>query len=218
MPPRQAQSPSSSSPSPPPPPIARIPRNIAPSEFRRFYDRRDLPVKVKHARSQNSVDWLTSPGELDYHHFLPIFMDGLREKEDPYRFLAVAGTYDLLQAAPKKVMPVLPQLILPLKAALNTRDLEVVVTTLKVLQVMVSTCEFVGEALVPYHRQLLPVLNIFKEKSKKTFDQMDYAQRKRLDVGDLVNETLQLLEEHGGEHAFINIKYMVPTYESVIFD
>lgn len=23
--------------------------------------------------------------KLDYHHYLPIFFDGLREKEDPYR-------------------------------------------------------------------------------------------------------------------------------------
>ena len=27
--------------------------------------------------------------KLDYHHYLPIFFDGLREKEEPYRFLAV---------------------------------------------------------------------------------------------------------------------------------
>jgi len=25
------------------------------------------------------------------------------------------------------------------------------------------------------------------------------------------------MEKHGGEDAFINIKYMVPTYESVVF-
>ena len=29
-------------------------------------------------------------------------------------------------------------------------------------------------------------------------------------------ETLQLFETYGGEDAFINIKYMVPTYESCI--
>ena len=27
--------------------------------------------------------------KLDYHHYLPIFQDGLREREEPYRFLAV---------------------------------------------------------------------------------------------------------------------------------
>lgn len=35
-----------------------------------------------------------------------------------------------------------------------------------------------------------------------------------MNLGDLIDETLQVLERHGGEDAFINIKYMVPTYES----
>lgn len=45
-------------------------------------------------------------------------------------------------------------------------------------------------------------------------DEIDYAQKNNLNVGDLIDETLQVLELHGGEDAFINIKYMVPTYES----
>lgn len=35
-----------------------------------------------------------------------------------------------------------------------------------------------------------------------------------MNLGDLIDETLQVFERHGGEDAFINIKYMVPTYES----
>ena len=34
--------------------------------------------------------------------------------------------------------------------------------------------------------------------------------------GELVLETLQVLEMRGGEDAFINIKYMIPTYESCV--
>lgn len=37
-------------------------------------------------------------------------------------------------------------------------------------------------------------------------------------VGSLIDETLQLLERYGGEDAFINIKYMVPTYESCVLN
>ena len=33
-------------------------------------------------------------------------------------------------------------------------------------------------------------------------------------LGDLIREVLELMETYGGEDAFINIKYMVPTYES----
>ena len=41
-----------------------------------------------------------------------------------------------------------------------------------------------------------------------------YSQQKRENIGDLIQETLEAFEMHGGEDAFINIKYMVPTYES----
>ncbi len=45
-------------------------------------------------------------------------------------------------------------------------------------------------------------------------DGIDYSQQKRENLGDLINETLEAFERHGGEDAYINIKYMVPTYES----
>eukprot|EP00961_Rhodomonas_salina_P156658 2109455-Rhodomonas_salina.1 len=40
------------------------------------------------------------------------------------------------------------------------------------------------------------------------------AQRKRNNVGELIHETLEMLEMYGGPDAYINIKYMIPTYES----
>lgn len=45
-------------------------------------------------------------------------------------------------------------------------------------------------------------------------DGIDYSQQKRENIGDLIQETLEVFERYGGEDAFINIKYMVPTYES----
>ena len=90
----------------------------------------------------------------------------------------------------------IPQLIIPIKTALNTRDPLVMVKTLKVLQALVN-CDvqpdgpcLIGQALVPYYRQILPVLNM---------------------------ETLEMFELLGGEDAFINIKYLVPTYQSVVY-
>ena len=46
--------------------------------------------------------------------------------------------------------------------ALNTRNIKVICTTLKVLQHLVVSADMVGEALVPYYRQILPILNIYK--------------------------------------------------------
>eukprot|EP00913_Durusdinium_trenchii_P005498 g5124.t1 len=171
-------------------------RNIEPSEFRRFYDRNDLPIQILHTGTQNRIAWKVDVEKLDYHYYLPIFFDGLREKEEPYRFFAVEGVYNLLEKGGSKILPVVPQLIIPIKKALNTRDPEVMVTTMKVLQTLVLSAEMVGEALVPYYRQILPVLNIFKSATKSTFDHMDYAQRKRMDLGALIDETL---ERHSGQ-------------------
>ena len=66
------------------------------TEFRRFYERGDLPIAIMHAASGNMISWKVEPELLDYHHYLPIFFDGLREREEPYRFLAIEGTFNLL--------------------------------------------------------------------------------------------------------------------------
>ena len=71
-------------------------RPITTSEFRRFYDRGDLPIQMFHGQVGGKIAWKVDIEKLDYHHYLPIFFDGLREKEDPYRFLALQGTHDML--------------------------------------------------------------------------------------------------------------------------
>eukprot|EP00913_Durusdinium_trenchii_P024613 g23105.t1 len=146
-------------------------RQVVPSsQFRNFYDRGDLPCCILHGSVGGKITWKVDLDRLDYHHFLPIFFEGLREKEDPYRFLAVTGTYDI--------------------------------------------GDMIGEALVPYYRQILPTFSLYIEKNKNLGHLIDYAQRKRLNLGELIHETLEIMEAHGGEDAFINIKYMIPTYES----
>jgi hypothetical protein len=108
------------------------PRLIAKSEFRRFYDRGDMPIAIEHG-PQNKIYWKVNVEQLDYHHYLPIFFEGIREKNDPYRFLSVQGVFDMLEKGGPKVLPVIPQLIIPIKTALNTRDPEIVNVTLKIL-------------------------------------------------------------------------------------
>ncbi|MPC27442.1 Parkin coregulated gene protein [Portunus trituberculatus] len=53
--------------------------------------------------------------KLDYHHYLPLFFDGLRETTHPYDFFSRAGIRDLLGRGGDKILPVIPQLILPIK-------------------------------------------------------------------------------------------------------
>lgn len=109
-------------------------------------------------------------------------------------------------------------------------------STLRVIQHLVKSGDMVGEALVPYYRQILPALNLFKEKNGKlklytynTFiinhpilvncgDEIDYSQMRGDNLADIINETLEILERYGGEDAFINIKYLIPTYESCMLN
>lgn len=107
-------------------------RMIPVSEFRLFYDRGDLPVTIEHG-APNKINWKVDIQQLDYHHYLPIFFEGIREKMDPYRFLSVQGVFDMLDKGGAKVLPVIPQLIIPIKTALNTRDGEIIAITLKIL-------------------------------------------------------------------------------------
>jgi len=124
----------------------------------------------------------------------------------------------MLDKGGAKVLPVIPQLIIPIKTALNTRDPEIIGITLKILQALVTCSDTIGEALVPYYRQILPIMNLFKTKNFNIGDKIDYSQRKGNNLGDLIQQTLELFEMHGGEDAFINIKYMVPTYESCVLN
>lgn len=192
------------------------------TELRRFYERGDLPIQIDHGGVANRLAWKVEIQKLDFHHYLPIFFDGLRETELPFSFVAEQGVLDMLEAGAHKVLPVIPQLIIPMKVALNTRDKNIISKILNILQKLV-TCDAVlpggsglcGQALVPYYRQLLPVFNVFIHNNDNIGDQMDYSQQNSKSLGELVMRTLETLEARGGEDAFINIKYLVPTYQSV---
>jgi len=43
------------------------------------------------------------------------------------------------------------------------------------LQRLVTSGEMIGEALVPYYRQILPIFNIVKNKNDKLGDKIDYS-------------------------------------------
>lgn len=193
-------------------------KSSAPTNFRKFYERGDFPVALEHDTKGNKIAWKVEIDKLDYHHYLPLFFDGLCETEHPYEFLARQGIHDMLEHGGNKILPVVPQLIIPIKNALSTKNQQVMCGTLKVLQHLVLSGEMIGEALVPYYRQILPVLNIFKGKNLNCGDGIDYSQRKRENLGDLIQETLEVFERHGGDDAYINIKYMIPSYESCMLN
>lgn len=200
------------------PPVsgALAPRPNPPNtELRRYYERSDLPIVILQG-ARNKLQWKVDIQRLDFHHYLPVFFSGLREVEEPYRFVAEEGVYDLLQhGGEAKVLPVIPQLILSIKEALNTRDHQVMIRTLRVLQALLDLGDGIGIALVPYYRQLLPIMNVFINHTVNLGDKIDYHQRFG-HLGELIHETIQKMELKGGPDAFINIKYIIATYESAV--
>ncbi|TMW58416.1 hypothetical protein Poli38472_009975 [Pythium oligandrum] len=192
------------------------PRKIERTRFRYFYDRGDLPVRINFAGAVRKLQWQVDLMQLDYSHYLPMFMEGLRELDEPYHFLALTGVMDMLERGQGRPLTCLPLIILPIKQNLMTRHPRILCEQMKVLQKLVLCCPYAGEALVPYYRQLLSIFNLFITKRINCGDAIDYAQRRQEGLGDLILETLHLLERHGGPDAFVNIKYMIPTYESCV--
>jgi hypothetical protein len=66
----------------------------------------------------------------------------------------------------------------------------------------VKSSQLAGEALVPYYRQLLPIFNLYKNFNNNLGDQIDYGQRKKKTIGDLIQETLEIMEMNGGDVIF----------------
>ena len=85
------------------------------------------------------------PNFFDFFQFFSIFRfyfydpgqtfplsDISSETTHPYEFFARQGVHDMLEHGGSKILPVIPQLIIPIKNALNTRCRPVICTTLKV--------------------------------------------------------------------------------------
>ncbi len=68
-----------------------------------------LPSGPEHGgpHTRSYVSWAPEPpSELDIPTWLPIFIDGVREYDEPYRFLAIRGSEELmLKAGDTWVLP-----------------------------------------------------------------------------------------------------------------
>ena len=184
--------------------------------MRKAYERGDLPCAIAQG-AKSKLNWRVDRATLDLHHYLPLFVSGLREVEEPYRFLAEEGSLNLIETGgERKVLPVLPQLVLPFKDALATRDEKVVVRTMGVLRALAALGPAVGTALVPFYRQLLPPLNVFMGKTGVNLgDGIDYGQRFG-HFAERITACLEQLEINGGPDALINLRYALPLYQSAL--
>ncbi|TYZ67858.1 hypothetical protein PybrP1_003289 [[Pythium] brassicae (nom. inval.)] len=192
-------------------------RGAPQSLFPRAYQRNELPIMLESRAGGNTLRWTQSVAELDFAKLFPLFVEGLTEKTHPCSFLAREGAFQLLEfgrAHPEKLVECLHRVVPAVRQALDTHESALMRDALAILQEL-TRAPGVGPLLVPYYRQLLPVLNQFRNKRRNLGDGMDFQQHRARDVGEVILETLELLERTGGPDAFVNIKYMVPTYEGV---
>ncbi|KAM3857614.1 parkin coregulated gene protein-like [Diretmus argenteus] len=186
-------------------------RPAGPTTFGRCYQRGDIPVVMEHNRGLPRIKWLKDIKTLDRRHFLPLFFDGMVETAHPYRLYAHQGVIQLLAlVGPTELAELVPELIRPIKNALETRNHAIMYDMIELVQVMVKIGEGtvgegeVGRALVPYYHTILPVFRLFQHKHTVKHGQQDIAR--------LIKETLDMLHKFGGENAFINIKSQIPDY------
>ncbi|ETV78124.1 hypothetical protein H257_08328 [Aphanomyces astaci] len=175
------------------------------SEFRRYFDQNELPMTVETQNGDRNIVWTTPLETLDYTHILPICCSGLQESVEPYPSLAFKATMELLEhgMADTRVLKSLASIMSHVKAALSTRDKEVVHRVLLVVQ-QLAVCDGVGEALGEYYRAILPLCNLLKDKRLGTGDSM---------TKELIQDTLEILDAYGKDDAHHQIQHHVPGFQ-----
>ena len=165
------------------------------------------------------LEWTTPIDKIDAAHYLPIFLDGIREKVYPFDFVAREGAFEILRNGNRdQILSSVDDVVIPIKAALDCHDPESMMLALQALQALTQISTAIAAALVPHYRQLFQSVNLFKSKRRNLGDQIDFAQFKNDGrcLGDKIEETLTILETTAGPEAFPFIKYMIPTYESCL--
>jgi len=197
------------------------------SLFPRRYSRGELPCTIRHCANGLALSWSIPLEELDYYHFLPIFMDGVRCTRNPYKFIARQGVYEMIQAdSEETIIPtILPSLIKPMRFAFLTKKSDTVLALIRIIKHMVSANhnrkkKSLAIHLTPHLRQVLSpvVLNYYLDRGgKNTGDAIDYSQYRKADLSVEIWEMLEMLEMYGGEGVYETIKLMVPTYQSICY-
>jgi len=192
------------------------------------YSRGELPCSIEHRNgSQNGLTWVCPLLQLDYEYYLPIFVDGIRSKDEPYKFVARQGAAELIDEAKGHetscIASCFKEIVNGLRLALRTKEPDNVLAALVVLQQLVMTGYGIGQALVPHFRTLLGVLNFFVTKRPHTRVAQHVVSRdgkhrqpRVVHLTTAIFDTLNLLERTGGPDAFHHIKYMLPTYQSCL--
>mmetsp|Transcript_33148 Transcript_33148/g.98656 ORF Transcript_33148/g.98656 Transcript_33148/m.98656 type:complete len:440 (-) Transcript_33148:238-1557(-) len=182
----------------------------AASIFRHLYDNGTINfVSLRWGNHANEVTWGTRnakrkvtywsnrPTDVQVGKWLPIFLEGIREYEEPYRFLSIMGSHDLITEAAGQLCHVAADCVAPLKKALDTREPTVVAVALELMKAALHTDPAVAGTWMPYIGQFAQPLNLFL--SKRYSVNMGYlSPRKVRGIQAAIHDVLVLLQQHCG--------------------
>lgn len=200
----------------------RVPRVTSaasrPTAFAVAYGRHGFPVTTVHGLVDGRrFRWLVPPELVDYSVYLPVMADGLRERPSPYGACATFCLWELLARDDPgdRVLPALPMTVFPLRRALDSgpRDWPTTVRALTTLQKLAAVGP-VGRALVPFYRQLLRPIGGYLQRFAEVITTDGLHPGVTYNMAELCHNTLCVLERTGGACAYVNIKNVIPTYQS----
>lgn len=169
--------------------------------------------------SGGSVLWEVEPQLLDYDTYLPMFVGGLCELEEPYALFARRGTADLLaRADDPDVASLVPILIPELRNGLAEEDPGICAAAIVSLQQLIRVGKATRKAVLGFVRKLLPCLRrVLLRQSWSGYEDgaLDAASRSSPDMTSLVEDTLQLLHKYGGKEVYKLIKTVCPTFQGM---
>ncbi|CAB3411209.1 unnamed protein product [Caenorhabditis bovis] len=189
------------------------------TQFRNMFTRGDLHVRIIHSggpgEKPRELQWAKDPSQMKNETICALiskFSLGLSLLDHPYRFVAETGITDLLIALRNQMslISVLPHLVRGIRAGLYSFDVEKKKFCLRTLS-RVTSLPGIGPQLVPFYRQLLPPLRSVGH-SRSRSDRVHYNRGRQIE--EMITSTLNDLERTGGPNALINIKYLLPNYES----
>ncbi|EEY62545.1 uncharacterized protein PITG_21667 [Phytophthora infestans T30-4] len=169
------------------------------TNFSNAYDSGSIPCRINHGSIRNSLQWTKDPNTLSYDPLLITCAEGFLETEHPFVFLARATFRELLKLedAREKTLPILAQVIVPLRGALMAKDDDTFLMGLEATRLLSDLVE--GE------------MNSFLSKLTQQIHRKLLTKKLRVEVED----TLAVLESNGGREALAIIRSKIPTYVSI---
>ncbi|KAL3669243.1 hypothetical protein V7S43_005626 [Phytophthora oleae] len=169
------------------------------TNFSSAYDSGSIPCRINHGGIRNALQWTKDPNTVSYDPLLITCVEGFLETEHPFVFLARATFRELmkLEDAREKTLPILAQVIVPLRGALMTKDDDTFLMALEAIRLLSELIE--GD------------MNIYLPKLAQQIHRKLLTKQLRADVED----TLGVLESNGGKEALAIIRSKIPTYASI---